>query len=332
MRLIALVAVLFACWAAVARASAPIAIFYYPWYSTPAMDSGWAHWLPTVSLGGPEIASNYYPARGLYSSSDPRVVGAQMREIAAAGIHEVVSSWWGWGSAEDQRLPLVVRAAGAAGLVVAVHIEPYPGRTIQTVEADIAHLRTLGITRFYVYRPFDFAEADWAALRDRLTGVQLFAQTALPGHAAAARFDGIYTYDVLLWGSDTFGRLCRQAHSVGLLCMPSVGPGYEASRSTGDLRTKSRRDGATYDAMWRAALGSSADGVTITSYNEWHEGTQIEPAQALHVQAAAVGAMDSYEGAYGLHGRAAQRAYLDRTAYWTVAFARSRGYSGAQAN
>ena len=32
--------------------------------------------------------------------------------------------------------------------------------------------------------------------------------------------------------------------------------------------------------MWRAAIRAGADGVTITSYNEWHEGTQIEPARA----------------------------------------------------
>ena len=50
--------------------------------------------------------------------------------------------------------------------------------------------------------------------------------------------------------------------------------------------------------------------MTITSYNEWHEGTQIEPARAVGR------AYLSYDGAWGLHGRAAQRAYLDRTAYW----------------
>ena len=48
----------------------------------------------------------------------------------------------------------------------------------------------------------------------------------------------------------------------------------------------------------------------MTSFNEWGEGTQIEPA-------ARAGRYASYDGAYGLHGRAAQRAYLARTAYWT---------------
>jgi hypothetical protein len=322
--LLAVAAALVSVPASTAGQAAPrISIFYYPWYGTPAQDGAWAHW---YAPGGTavDIASNYFPVRGLYSSSNERVVRAQMREIADAGVREVVSSWWGWGSPEDVRLPLVIRAARAAGLSVAVHIEPYPGRTIETVEADIVHLQTLGITRFFVYGPFDIPVQEWAQLRKHLDGVQLFAQTALVGKAAAASFDGVYTYDVLLWSGDIFSRLCRQAHRAGLACLPSVGPGYDAERATGDARIRPRRDGATYDDSWKAAISSSADGVTITSYNEWHEGTQIEPARTRPPGNAASATFESYDGAWGRHGRAAQNAYLTRTAFWAAAFVRSR--------
>src|SRR5205085_3676455 len=88
----------------------------------------------------------------------------------------------------------------------------------------------------------------------------------------------LYTYDVARYGPAAFGPLCARAHRARLLCAPSVGPGYDALRATGDGLARSRRDGATYDAMWQAAIDAGADRVTITSYNEWHEGTQIEPA------------------------------------------------------
>jgi hypothetical protein len=322
LRLIAVVLALLV-FPAVAQAAPRISIFYYPWYGNPARDGGWEHWLMPGSAPF-DIASSYYPARGLYSSSNPSIVRAQMREIAAAGVEEVVSSWWGWGSAEDVRLPLIVKEAHAAGLAMAVHLEPYDGRLISTVEADIDHLRALGITRVYVYRPFDIAASDWADLKARQPDIQLFAQTTLAGKAAAAKFDGIYTYDVLLWGGDTFSRLCTQAHRVGLLCLPSVGPGYDATRATADLRVKPRRDGATYDSMWRAAISSGADGVTITSYNEWHEGTQIEPARPPAGRGPASAHFQSYDGAYGLRGALAEHAYLDRTSYWSRAFLGSR--------
>ena len=169
----------------------------------------------------------------------------------------------------------------------------------------------MGIFSFYVYRPQDFPAAEWATANDYLKGVQVYAQTALVGFAAAAHFDGVYTYDVLVYGGDKFSRICTEAHAVHLLCLPSVGPGYDARRATGDERVKPRRNGATYDSMWKAALGANADAVTITSFNEWHEGTQIEPA------APRPGYL-SYQGAWRLTGKAAATAYLDRTVHWSA--------------
>jgi hypothetical protein len=286
------------------------AIFYYPWYGNPAHDGAYEHWQQNGGRPPQRIASAYYPARGVYSSGDRAVVGAQMREIAAAGVDQVVVSWWGRGSLEDQRLGLTVTAARAAGLSVAAQIEPYAGRSAASVESDIAYLRPLGITDIYVYRADDVPAADWAPVNDGLTApVRVFAQTGRVGQAAAGHFDGVYTYDIIVWGGGSFRRICTQAHAAGLVCAPSVGPGYDSTRASGDTRLKPRRAGATYDAMWQAALGSGGDFVTITSYNEWHEGTQIEPARAR------VG-YRSYEGAWGRHGKPAETAYVDRTADW----------------
>ena len=298
------------------------AIFYYPWYGTPDRDGSYGHWADGGHLPPADLASNYYPARGPYSSTDPAVLRAQMAEIAGAGVGELVVSWWGWGSTEDARLPAVLAAARRAGLQVAIHIEPYEGRTAETVEADITHLEGLGIGDFYVYRPFDTIPVeDWAALNDRLPDVRLFAQTSLVGMAAASHFDGVYTYDVLSYDGGSFVRLCNQAHVAGLLCEPSVGPGFDARRSVGDVRTKARRRGSTYDAMWRAALAAGPDLVTITSFNEWEEGTQIEPARAA--SRAEGNSYSSYSGAWGLRGARAASAYLTRTAYWTRVLAAS---------
>jgi glycoprotein endo-alpha-1,2-mannosidase len=300
---------------------ASTAIFYYPWYGTPDRDGSYGHWADGGHVPPYDVASNYYPDRGTYSSSDPAVLKAQMADIAGAGVTEVVVSWWGWGSAEDGRLPAVAAAARKAGLQVAVHLEPYSGRTAATVESDITHLQSLGVSDFYVYRPFDtISVEDWAALTPRLPGARLLAQTTLVGAAAAAGFRGVYTYDVLTF--DSFTRLCNQAHVAGLLCAPSVGPGFDARRAVGIPRTRPRRGGATYDAMWRAALAAQPDLVTITSYNEWEEGTQIEPARTGPRVTGF--RYDTYAGAWGCRGSRAPTAYLARTAYWTHAALRRR--------
>jgi hypothetical protein len=95
--------------------------------------------------------------------------------------------------------------------------------------------------------------------------------------------------------------------------MPSVGPGYNGVRA-GELSISRGRDnGATYDNLWRAALRAKPDGITITSFNEWGEGTQIEPAEAMPGYL-------SYNGSWGLTGAAAEMSYLTRTAYWAARF------------
>jgi glycoprotein endo-alpha-1,2-mannosidase len=334
--LLLLLVVVLAPAAGAGRAERPVSIFYYPWWGTPALDGGYQHWQQGGHLPPADIGSDFYPARGLYSSDDPRVVDEQMREIAAAGVGEVVSSWWGWGSVEDRRLPLVIGAARAHGLTTAVQLEPYDPRnppyiwrSADTVAADIAHLRELGIARVYVYAPFaDVPDATWAAITAARGPLQILAQTTNVARAAADGFDGVYTYDIVSYNASSFARLCARARAARLICAPSVGPGFEAERATGDPHVKPRLNGRTYDSMWAAAIRAGADRVTITSYNEWHEGTQIEAARGSNSRTLAASPTIgvrylSYDGAYGLRGRQAPDAYLTRTAYWVSRYAAS---------
>jgi len=305
-----------------ASAGVRVSAFYYPWYGTTPFDGSYEHWNQDGHSPPNNIASAYYPLGGIYSSSDALVVSAQMDEIRSAGIDQIAVSWWGQGSPEDQRMPLVVAEARADGISVAAHLEPYAGRTVADVVSDVAYLeQKYGIHTFYVYQALNLPVAEWAAAMPALHAggnVKLFAQTALVGDAAAAGFDGVYTYDIVTYGGAMFKRFCDEAHAKHLLCAPSVGPGYDAQRGDGDPRVKPRRDGATYDSMWKMAIASGADRVTITSFNEWHEGTQIEPAAppSRHGEYRYL----SYNGAWGLYGEQASYSYLDRTRYWSDIF------------
>ena len=201
------------------------------------------------------LASGFYPARGPYSSADALVLDAQMREIAAAGIG-------------DRDLLLVgARVAGGQPAAPgdrggAARTGSRSRRTSSRTTAGPSRPRSwtsptcarLGVTDFYVWASATLPDAEWAELNARLSGVRTFANTNLAGRAAAGGFDGLYTYDVLLFDGALFPRLCGQARRLGLLCAPSVGPGYDARRATGDSRVRPRRNGATYDSMWRGAV------------------------------------------------------------------------------
>jgi glycoprotein endo-alpha-1,2-mannosidase len=86
---------------ATAQAGVRVSAFYYPWYGTSSRDGAFQHWAQRGHTPPNDIASAYYPARGLYSSSDALVTGQQMDDMRTAGIEEVAVSWWGRGSPED---------------------------------------------------------------------------------------------------------------------------------------------------------------------------------------------------------------------------------------
>ena len=201
---------------AVAQATARVVAFYYPWYGTAALDGSYQHWSQNgahaavrhrvVVLPGARavLVERHAGARGADGRDPQRRDRRDRRLVVGAGL--------GRGSAPAGRAWLPPRADG---IQVAAHLEPYAGRSVASIVADVAYLRALGITTFYVYRAPDFPAADWAAAKTALHqgGAQLLAQTPLAGWAAAAGFDGIYTYDILTYGGDKFARICNEAHA-----------------------------------------------------------------------------------------------------------------------
>jgi len=90
--------------------------------------------------------------------------------------------------------------------------------------------------------------------------------------------------------------------------------------------TLARNNGSTYDTEWSNALDPTKGGlptwVSVTSFNEWHEGSIIEPARSS--PPAGFG-YETYNGAYGRTGTSAETAYLDRTSFWATEFENRRG-------
>lgn len=98
-------------------------------------------------------------------------------------------------------------------------------------------------------------------------------------------FDGFYAYfatDGFTYGSTIrhWSHLANWARANDQLFVPCVAPGYLDTRIRpwNGVNPRDREAGAYYDRSWSAALSVSPELVGITSFNEWHEGTQIEPA------------------------------------------------------
>lgn len=197
------------------------------------------------------------------------------------------------------------------GMRIAFHLEPYPGRTAASVREDVAYLSSkfgdsVALLRgtndrpvYFVYDSYHVSPRDWATL---LTpeGAESVRGSSLDGVFVGlwltrsdgtplemGGFDGGYTYFAspgTSHGADprNWRDIASEAAARGLMFIPSVGPGYNDTkiRPWNAAATRSREGGRAYARAWSAALGAGPAAVTITSYNEWGEGTQIEPAAA----------------------------------------------------
>ena len=104
-----------------------------------------------VTVPPEEIHSPFYPHRGLYSSSDPKVLDHHMQEMKKNGICMAVLSWWGQASNNnthdtqgvqtDNVIQHVIKAAERNNMKIAFHLEPYHGRTaLSVLDLSLIHI------------------------------------------------------------------------------------------------------------------------------------------------------------------------------------------------
>lgn len=297
-------------------------------------EGGGKHFTPPEDIG-----ANFYPASGLYSSNSLADTLVHMAQMKAAGIGVVAATWWGRGSFTDKALPVVFEAAAKSGLKVCFHIEPFPGRNAATTRVALAYL----LERYgahpalyrdpargnrpwaYVYDSYLIPAEEWATVLapdgdNSIRGtpldtvmIGLWVERKSGDRLSAGHFDGCYTYfavDGFVHGSTLrrWPELSRWAAERGKLFVPSVGPGYDDTRirSWNGKNQRDRENGAYYDRMFGAAVALDPPVISITSFNEWHEGTQIEPAVPKQI--------DGYT--YLDYGERAPGWYLERTRHW----------------
>ncbi len=108
---------------------------------------------------------------------------------------------------------------------------------------------------------------------------------------AAEVFDGIHTYnptgrtqgksveELRAWARETYPKWVQTAGRDRIACVTVI-PGYDDSKLGRPLPRPitDRHDGRTYQVLWEQAMVARPDWVLITSWNEWHEGSEIEPS------------------------------------------------------
>lgn len=263
------------------RADSPprVFAFYYAWYD----EQTWS----------PEHVADI-PAEK-YVSRDPGAIARQIDQAQGAGIDAFVVSWLGPGNPTDERFRMMLDTAGGKGFTATVDVEAnrYGSREALTsalvyvrdqLEPHGAFARVNGKPIVFFWREQVRSVDDWAAIRQAVDPNHDQIWIAEGVNIAYQRvFDGHHLYSIA-WAPDvnhTLSDWARRVRQAGpnQLWVATVMPGYDDTHTTRpDKFARARQDGAFYRATWEAALSTRPDLLIINSFNEWVEGTMIEPS------------------------------------------------------
>ena len=271
-----------------AQAERPVLAFYYAWFDA----NTWTMPLPDQP-------------RAPYISADPIAIENHVLMAQQAGIDALVLDWYGPQVENNQtetNFRILLDKVAIHGLKASLTVDiagPFINNLDELTNALLvvrdqhaphgAFLRIEGKPVVFFWRQNLYSMDTWRQLRQQIDPEHNMLWIAEGIHPEALEvFDGLYLYSVA-WSNDPAAVLTRWGNEVRRWAqnlnarrywVATVMPGYnDLATGRTDAFIQERAEGAYYRATWAGAIQSDADWVVITSFNEWLEGTAIEPSQ-----------------------------------------------------
>ncbi|GMU20753.1 MAG: hypothetical protein AMXMBFR13_08490 [Phycisphaerae bacterium] len=269
--------------------------FHYPWYGNPLTSGSWIHWDDSNYHPPLTWTANYLPnfpdskwdpSVQLYDSADYDLLRWQDRAMARAGIDIAVASWWGLG---DLPFTRAVRTAKSVQWCIYYELDSVYDPTPTEIFNHLKYvIDTHGPTRNYakidgkwlvaVYAVGGAEPATrWRTAKAMLTAsgypIYLHGDVGDPSAATVPDpWDAVHVYNPVTYqtqsntggAGDDSGTISPGFWGIGrepwlARSLPSFTAGWNTLADTHE--------------KWRFAF--------IETWNEWHEGTQIEPGQQI---------------------------------------------------
>lgn len=275
-----------------------VVAFYYAWY-------GLDQWAPDKVSDIPTVP---------YESRDRNTIVRHVEQAQVAGIDAFAVAWYGPRTRNNQtetNFRVMLEVASQHDFRATVDFEtrsPFFDSQADVVDAlrylinnhavHPAFLRHGGkpLIFFWAIQNVFTAQGQsaidaWASIRQQVDPQHDTLWIADGTDIEFLRvFDGHHLYNITWnppvdvsitlgrWGSNV--RDYDAQHGTQKLWVATVMPGYNDLHMEGrpSRFAHDRRNGAYYRETWQAAMDSAPDLIVVTSFNEWLEGTQIEPS------------------------------------------------------
>jgi hypothetical protein len=290
---------------------------FMPWFEDPSTsgNGSWGiHWTmsnqnPNVvdGSGRRQIASYYYPLIGPYGSSDPDVIEYQLLLMKYAGIDGVLIDWPGTIQAWDypknrQNAEAVIAATTRIGLEFGIVYEDHNvgmahdaglvGNEIAAAQSDMAYVRDNYFSRpnyakvngaplLLDFGPQTFFDpSSWSAIfsvfGQKPTFLTLWYQSNQAGGSASGEFPWLYSD--FLGGLQNFYSY-RSVNVKFGVAYPGFNTFYAAGGWGGPGWGLPYNGTSTFGQTLGMATGSSAGYIQLATWNDYGEGTMIEPTR-----------------------------------------------------
>lgn len=283
-----------------------------PWFQSKQVSGQWGwHW--TMGHFDPDnsgpIASRYHPLIGPYDSGDPDVIELQVLWMKVAGFDGALIDWYGnqecldygvnhrntlkliaelqkrhmkFGLVyEDQTVPQLIKA----GITDGAKATANGAKVLQWVDQHWMSLRSFvridGRPVFMVFGPQFYGDNAWKKMLSGLSSNPLFFTL----HTTRPSADGCFDWPLPEGGFDPAMAKLNGFHAKvkdWKRAMPIAFPRFEDIYADAGVHASwgaiPDRDGKTYQETLRLAIKTKAPWVQVATWNDWGEGTQIEPS------------------------------------------------------
>lgn len=285
-----------------------IFIHYMPWFETPTSKGTWGyHWKMNtqnpdiITNGKRQIASYYYPKTGPYYSSDPAIIEYQLLLMKYAGADGVFIDWPGTRVLYDYPDNLananaLINKLNAVGLQFGIVEEDrnWDAGNTSGAHGDFVYMQnnyfnqanyltTNGTPVVLNFGPITFHQpSQWDAILNGISPkpklLPLYGFTSEVGaNNAGGEFPWIYQ-DHPTVVNNYYAQAAGFALSVGVV-YPGFNSFYAAGGADGPTWQIPFNGTGTFSTMLDKALASSVSIIQFATWNDYGEGTMIEPTE-----------------------------------------------------